>query len=62
MKPIIYKPKRYVHLCPIICPYCLMNPSIGKLGSFHGVLGCRFCQGEVDKAIEAQFEVIELDS
>lgn len=55
-KLVIYKPERYAHVRPVVCSYCLVNPSIGRTDS--GILGCRFCQGEVDRAIEERFEVV----
>ena len=56
-KPVIYKPERYAHVRPVVCSYCLVNPSMGR--TVWGTLGCRFCQGEVDRAIEERFEVVE---
>lgn len=56
-KSVIYKSERYAHVRLVVCPYCWMNPSVGTADG--RVLGCRFCQGEVDRAIEERFEVVE---
>lgn len=57
MKPRIIKLKRYSYSKPKICPFCLLNQSIGW--TIYGILGCRFCQSEVDKIIARDFAVIE---
>lgn len=57
MKPKIYKLKRYHHNAPVVCPFCLMNPSMGTTS--WGMLGCQFCQSAVDKYIAENFNVVD---
>lgn len=57
MNRIIYRLKRYRHNELVVCPFCLMNPSIGKTDL--NILGCIICQNNVDRAVEAQFTVLE---
>ncbi len=58
MKAVIYRPARYRHQIPKVCPYCRLNESIGF--TRWGVLGCEVCQGKVDRGIEARFTVIRV--
>lgn len=51
----IYKLTRYMHERLVVCPFCLINPSMGW--TTWGLLGCQFCQDKVDKAIAERFEV-----
>ena len=54
----LVKLQRYKSEVPEVCPYCLMNVSLGQTDI--GLSGCRFCQKEVDDAIiEAGFLVVE---
>lgn len=56
MKPQIYKLERYPNDEVVVCPFCLMNPSMGQTD--YGFLGCRFCQAEVDKVAIEKFTVV----
>ncbi len=58
MPKTLVKLRRYEHIVPEACPYCLINASLGYTDI--GPSGCRFCQKEVDDAIiEARFLIVE---
>jgi len=52
---MLVKLKRYPHRIPRVCPFCLVNPSLGMTD--WGILGCQFCQKEVDDYIQANYKV-----
>ena len=52
---VLTKLKIYVHRIPKVCPFCLMNPSLGSTS--YGIVGCRFCQASVDKWVSDNFVV-----
>ena len=52
--------KRYIYHIPRVCPFCLMNPSLGFTS--YGIIGCRFCQANVDKWVSDNFVVNQEDS
>ena len=56
MKPRIYKLQRFGYRMPRVCPFCLVNVSIGF--TKQGTLGCLFCQAKVDEAIKKQFGIV----
>jgi len=56
MKPRIARLERYLNNELVPCRYCQLNPSIGRTS--YGLLGCRFCQKEVDDYIESHYQVV----
>ena len=53
----ITKLKRYHNPRVKVCVYCHMNASLGQTS--YGILGCMFCQKEVDDYIKTNFNVIK---
>lgn len=56
---MLVKLKIYPHQVPEVCPFCLMNESLGQTD--WGIAGCRFCQKKVDDYIQANYIVKEED-
>jgi len=47
--------KRYANLVMKVCPFCLMNPSLGFTSI--GPLGCCFCQKKVDDYMSSNYVI-----
>lgn len=58
-KQKLHRLVRYRNRVPTVCPYCLLNPSMGR--TTWGVLGCVSCQAKVDEFIEKHFEIVQGD-
>ncbi len=57
MLKVLTKLLRYKSEVPEVCPHCRMNASLGHTD--YGLLGCEFCQKEVDDAVRAEFLLVE---
>ena len=58
MPKTLIKLHRYRSEVPKACPFCPMNESLEETD--YGILGCRFCQKEVDDAIsKLGFVIVE---
>lgn len=51
------KLKIYPHRIPKVCPFCLVNQSLGFTS--YGIVGCRFCQTPFDKWVADNFIVVK---
>ena len=60
MKPILTRLRRYLNPTIQGCLYCCINASLGNTS--HGLLGCIFCQKEVDDYVLANFNMEEEDN
>lgn len=59
MERTIIRLKRYRNPITRVCVYCRMNASMGFTS--YGILGCMFCQKEVDDYIRNNFNVVKED-